>query len=94
MTTKLNWETIKEYEDIFFDYFDGIGKITINREHYRNAFRPTTVNNISDALRICREDQGINVVVLTGAGESFAAGAVTITRQSALRTTYFVTSPT
>ena len=61
-----NWETIKEYEDIFFEYFDGIGKITINREHVRNAFRPTTVNNMSDALRICREDNNINVIVITG----------------------------
>jgi naphthoate synthase len=44
MSTNRNWQTIREYEDIFFDYFDGIGKITINRERYRNAFRPTTVN--------------------------------------------------
>ncbi|MDA3928660.1 MAG: 1,4-dihydroxy-2-naphthoyl-CoA synthase [Prolixibacteraceae bacterium] len=73
--TKRNWETIKEYEDIFFDYFDGIGKITINREEVRNAFRPTTVNNISDALNICREDNAINVIVLTGAGDkAFCAG--------------------
>ena len=75
MTTNRNWETIKTYEDIFFDYFDGIGKITINREHCRNAFRPTTVNEMSDALRICREDQRINVVVLTGAGDkAFCSG--------------------
>lgn len=69
------WETIKEYEDIIFGYFEGIAKITINRERYRNAFRPTTVNEISDALRICREDQRIQVVVLTGAGDkAFCAG--------------------
>lgn len=75
MNTKRNWETIKDYEDIFFDYFDGIGKITINREHVRNAFRPTTVNNISDALNICREDNNINVIVLTGAGDkAFCSG--------------------
>ena len=75
MNTKRNWETIKEYEDIFFDYFDGIGKITINRERYRNAFRPTTMNEISDALNICCEDQHINVVVLTGAGDkAFCSG--------------------
>ena len=75
MSTKRNWETIKEYEDIFFEYFEGIGKITINRERYRNAFRPTTVDEISEALRFCREDQHINVVVLTGAGDkAFCAG--------------------
>ncbi|WP_321343379.1 1,4-dihydroxy-2-naphthoyl-CoA synthase [uncultured Draconibacterium sp.] len=75
MSTKRQWETIKEYEDIFFDYYDGIGKITINREQVRNAFRPTTVNNISDALHICREDNRINVIVLTGAGDkAFCSG--------------------
>lgn len=75
MSTKRQWETIKEYEDIFFDYYNGIGKITINRAHVRNAFRPTTVNNISDALRIAREDNSINVIVLTGAGDkAFCSG--------------------
>ena len=75
MSTSREWQTIREYKDIFFDFFDGIGKITINRERYRNAFRPTTVNEMSDALRICREDQRINVVVLTGAGDTaFCAG--------------------
>jgi hypothetical protein len=29
MNTKRKWETIKEYEDIFFDYFDGIGKLPL-----------------------------------------------------------------
>jgi hypothetical protein len=28
MNNPRNWETIKKYEDIFFDYFEGIGKIT------------------------------------------------------------------
>jgi len=75
MEIKREWSAIKEYEDILFDFYDGIGKITINRERYRNAFRPTTVNEMSDALRICREDQRINVVVLTGAGDkAFCAG--------------------
>ncbi|PSM51676.1 1,4-dihydroxy-2-naphthoyl-CoA synthase [Campylobacter blaseri] len=73
--SKREWKKIKDYEDIFFDYFEGIGKITINREHKRNAFRPKTVNEITDALRICREDMSINVIVLTGAGDkAFCSG--------------------
>ena len=32
------WTTIKEYEEILFDYYNGIARITINRERYRNAF--------------------------------------------------------
>ena len=75
MSAKRPWETIKEYEEILFDYFEGIGRITINRERYRNAFTPTTSMEMSDALRICRERQEIGVVVLTGAGDkAFCAG--------------------
>lgn len=70
-----NWETIKEYREIIFDFYGGIGRITINRERYRNAFTPLTTAEMSDALRICREDARINVVVLTGAGDmAFCAG--------------------
>lgn len=69
------WETIKEFEDIKFEFFEGIGKITINREQVRNAFRPTTVNEITESLRLCREMNEINVVVLTGSGDkAFCAG--------------------
>lgn len=70
-----DWKTLKTYQDILFDYFDGIARITINRPRYRNAFTPTTVTEISDALRICREDQQIYIIVLTGAGDkAFCAG--------------------
>lgn len=69
------WKTLHTYQDILFDYFEGIARITINRPRYHNAFTPTTVTEISDALRICREDQQIYVVVLTGAGDkAFCAG--------------------
>jgi len=75
MSANRTWETIKEYEEILFDYFEGIGRITINRERYRNAFTPTTSMEMSDALRFCRESQDIGVVVLTGAGDkAFCAG--------------------
>jgi naphthoate synthase len=69
------WTTIKEYEDILFDLYNGIARITINRPRYRNAFTPTTTGEMSDALRICREDSDINVVVITGAGDkAFCSG--------------------
>jgi naphthoate synthase len=75
MSTKRTWETIKQYEEILFDYFEGIGRITINRERYRNAFTPTTSMEMLEALRFCRESQDISVVVLTGAGDkAFCAG--------------------
>ena len=69
------WTVIKEYEDILFDFYNGIARITINRPRYRNAFTPTTTAEMSDALRICREETDINVVVLTGAGDkAFCSG--------------------
>ena len=72
---KEEWTTIKEYEEILFDFYNGIARITINRERYRNAFTPTTTTEMSDALYICRERPDINVVVLTGAGDTaFCAG--------------------
>lgn len=75
MDNKRDWKTIKEYNDILFDYYNGIGRITINRERYRNAFTPTTTSEMSDAMRICREESSISVVVITGAGDkAFCSG--------------------
>ena len=64
MSTQREWTTIREYDDILFDYYNGIARITINRERYRNAFTPTTTAEMSDALRICREEADIDVSVL------------------------------
>lgn len=70
-----DWKTIKEYEQIKFEYFEGIGKITINRPRYHNAFTPDTTKEMCDAMVHCRENQDINVVVLTGAGDkAFCSG--------------------
>ena len=34
------WKTIKEYQDILFDFYNGIAKITINRPRYRKRVHP------------------------------------------------------
>jgi naphthoate synthase len=70
------WTQVGEYEDIRLDYSgDGIAKITICRPEVRNAFRPQTLMEISDALVIAREDTSIGVVVLTGQGpDAFCSG--------------------
>ena len=62
------WKTLKEYEDILFEFYNGIARITINRPQVRNAFTPRTVSEMSDAFYICRERRDVRVVVLTGAG--------------------------
>jgi naphthoate synthase len=53
----------------------GIAKITIARPEVRNAFRPRTVIEISQALEDAREDTAIGVIVLTGEGsDAFCSG--------------------
>ncbi|MBI1307532.1 MAG: 1,4-dihydroxy-2-naphthoyl-CoA synthase [Bacteroidetes bacterium] len=70
-----NWEPIKQYEDILFDFFEGIARITINRPEVYNAFTPQTNMEMIDAMEIARERQDIGVVVLTGAGDkAFCSG--------------------
>ena len=65
---QINWQTAKTYEDILYHKADGIAKITINRPHKRNAFRPKTVFELYQAFCDAREDSSIGVVLLTGAG--------------------------
>jgi naphthoate synthase len=75
MSQARKWETIKEYSEILFEYFEGIAKITINRPRYRNAFTPQTNIEMIDAMHYCREAQDIDVVVFTGAGDkAFCSG--------------------
>ncbi|MCQ2202281.1 MAG: 1,4-dihydroxy-2-naphthoyl-CoA synthase [Bacteroidales bacterium] len=69
------WKKIKDYEEILFDEYNHIARITINRERYRNAFTPLTVEEMIDALNYCERCSDIRVVVLTGAGDiAFCAG--------------------
>ncbi|MFZ6663134.1 1,4-dihydroxy-2-naphthoyl-CoA synthase [Peijinzhouia sedimentorum] len=75
MESKFSWTPIKEYEDIKFEFFEGIAKITINRPEVYNAFRPETNIEMMDAMDICRERQDVRVVVFTGAGDkAFCSG--------------------
>ena len=75
MSEKRNWTKIKDYQDIKFEFFEGIAKITINRPRYRNAFTPDTINEMIDAMHICRENNDIAVVVITGEGDkAFCSG--------------------
>ena len=69
------WKPIKQYEEILFEQYGGIARITINRPRWRNAFTPLTVQEMADALHECRERADVRVVVLTGAGDkAFCAG--------------------
>jgi naphthoate synthase len=72
----VQWTTAAEYEDIRYELSgDGIAKVTIDRPEVRNAFRPQTVIELSDALERAREDPSVGVIVLTGEGPlAFCSG--------------------
>jgi naphthoate synthase len=73
--SKREWQTIKEYDEIKFEYFEGIAKITINRPRYHNAFTPKTNMEMIEAMDYAREHQDISCVVLTGEGDkAFCSG--------------------
>ncbi|MBP9854677.1 MAG: 1,4-dihydroxy-2-naphthoyl-CoA synthase [Candidatus Omnitrophica bacterium] len=76
MTKKnIKWQSYGKYKDILYHKAEGIAKITINRPETRNAFRPQTVHEMSEALADARDDQSIGVVILTGEGEkAFCSG--------------------
>ena len=61
------WKEIRKFEEILFEEYNGIAKITINRPQCRNAFTPLTTQEMSEAFGMCRELQRIRVVLLTGA---------------------------
>ena len=75
--SSINWRPASgaAFEDILYDKAEGVGRITINRPHRRNAFRPETLDEIMTALQMARADADIGVVILTGAGtEAFCSG--------------------
>jgi naphthoate synthase len=65
----------RTWTDIRYETADGIAKITINRPEVRNAFRPVTLNELSTAFTLARDDPSIGVIILTGEGEkAFCSG--------------------
>jgi naphthoate synthase len=69
------WETVGDYKDIRLEIADGIAKVTICRPEVRNAFRPQTLFELSDAFDLARDDPEVGVVVLTGEGpDAFCSG--------------------
>ena len=75
----VTWQPGAEYKDIRYELATGddagIAKITINRPEVRNAFRPETVIELSDAFERAREDLSVGVIILTGEGpDAFSSG--------------------
>src|SRR5579863_546299 len=77
------WILDGDYADIRYELSaePGIAKITIARPEVRNAFRPQTVVELSDAFARAREDASVGVIILTGEGpDAFCSGGDQRTR--------------
>ena len=72
----VTWTPAGEYDDIRYELSgDGIAKITIDRPEVRNAFRPETVVELSDAFERARDDTSVGAIILTGEGPlAFCSG--------------------
>ena len=63
------------FEDLLYDAQDGIATVTINRPKVRNAVRPRTYEELTEAMKQAADDPEVGVVVLTGAGDkAFCSG--------------------
>ncbi len=75
MKLNYDWKQVKEYKEILFHKYEGIARISINRPEKHNAFTPLTVQEMIDAMYLCREDQEVGVIILTGeGGKAFCSG--------------------
>ena len=69
--SSVTWTRVVEYSDIRYEHSGtGVAKVTIDRQHVRNAFRPETVQQLIDAFARIRDDASIGCVLLTGAGDT------------------------
>lgn len=75
MKSKFDWQDIKVYNEILFQYYEGIAKISINRPEVHNAFTPLTVREMIEAMELARQDERVGVIILTGeGGKAFCSG--------------------
>ena len=71
----VQWRRSGQYEDIRYETAEGMAKVTIARPEVRNAFRPTTLFELSESFERARDDAQVGVIVLTGEGpDAFCSG--------------------
>ncbi|MCP4023163.1 MAG: enoyl-CoA hydratase/isomerase family protein [Desulfobacteraceae bacterium] len=63
------------YETIKLKNKNGIGYLSLNRPDVRNAFNQMMINEILDALRQIDKDYKTRILIITGEGKAFQAGA-------------------
>jgi 2-(1,2-epoxy-1,2-dihydrophenyl)acetyl-CoA isomerase len=63
------------HEFILTEVRDRVGTLTLNRPDKLNAFAGTMRTELADALDELERNPGVRVIVITGAGRGFCAGA-------------------
>jgi methylglutaconyl-CoA hydratase len=64
-----------ETDSLIYAADGAIARITLNRPEKKNALNDAMVSGLSAALRTAAQDEGIRVVLITGAGKDFCSGA-------------------
>src|SRR5712671_4705115 len=52
-----------------------VAQVTLDRPSVKNAFDDVLIRELTDALGVIAKDDSVRVMVLTGAGDVFSAGA-------------------
>jgi methylglutaconyl-CoA hydratase len=63
------------YQTILAERDGPIGRVWLNRPEVRNAFNAVMIGELRDALRALADDEAVRVIVISGRGTSFCAGA-------------------
>jgi enoyl-CoA hydratase/carnithine racemase len=66
---------MSSYPDILYDVKDRIATITLNRPDRLNAYNDRMAQSIRLAMADAAKDENVRVILLTGAGRGFCAGA-------------------
>jgi len=64
-----------KHETIILSHEGKVGRVWLNRPEVHNAFNAVMIRDLRDAIRILGADEAVRVVVLSGKGKSFCAGA-------------------
>jgi methylglutaconyl-CoA hydratase len=67
--------TNPSYSTIVLEKKEGALCLTLNRPEVHNAFNSTLILDVTDAVERAKEDDSVRVVIITGKGKSFCAGA-------------------
>ena len=63
------------YQHILYEVSDRIATVTLNRPDRMNAWTAVMEHDVREAMMAAAKDDNVRVIVLTGAGRAFCAGA-------------------